>query len=191
MALHFKGVQGTGRIDIPDMLDPKDPHQAPRLEWLDFAPHAREDVFAFFCSHYGRNQLLKSKKDFVEFVHLGGSFNRTEVIRKIEHLVNVWIDRYIANGKLEVLEDGSLRRPIPTVMVHYSEPGDKPDEVIHDPANGPLPSNVLDRKMTQNEWQHDRSGVRSALRERWRRARRAELTVGELEELLARVEAKE
>jgi hypothetical protein len=186
----------------PALLDPSDPHQAPNLAFMDFQSYSREVVHEIFVRMIGKPPKAprlggESMITLRVMNDTGGALmvDRNEYIKRLEKFVDVWIDRYITNGKLEVMPDGNLRRAIKPTMVHVDEPAPalrycdgcgKAHAYIckHTPdADDSHLEDKPDDGVPHAEWLADTEG-QAQLRERWRKAKPADLTVGQLEEIM-------
>lgn len=163
-----------------------DPHQQPNLSFFSFKPMPRDAWVRALCNLYP----MPGKDDPTR-----GFFMRHEK-RARAKFVDTWIDRFIARGDrvqkyyrehdrmdlvdpatlqfLEVMPDGMLRRGLVQTRVHYAEPENDDKEDLSDVA------------VPQTEW----PSVQPGLAERQRLARKADLTVGELEELQRRLRSE-
>ncbi len=169
-------------------FDTEDPHQQPNLSFLPFKSMPHDAWVTTLCRLFPI-----PKSDIPE----RGIVNVRQLRKDREKFVNVWIDRFIARGPhvkayvlshdraaditepaqlqfLEVTPDGMLRRGITPTSVHYAEPENESKEDLSDVA------------VSQVEWTNNPQ-LQADLRERWRLARPAKLTTGELEALLAKV----
>ncbi len=182
-------------------LDTNDPHQQPNLDFFDFRPKPREVWVQMLCKLYGRpgKDGMLSVFDASGKSPLQMHINRKDYEKQLERFVNFWIDRFIARAErvkkwylsndrstvdpatlqfLEVMPDGMLRRGTLPTLVHVAEP----DE-------GEGTEDLSDVAISQSQWEND-PRFRADLRERQRLARKADLTIGQLEEMQRRLRSE-
>jgi hypothetical protein len=185
MSIFAKAVNGYDNPNLPFNLD--DPHQCPNLAFFDFAARPRDVWFRSMCTLFPVPKKNDPERGITD----------AKAYRKMrDDFVNTWIDRLIARGPrvkrwflehsdaaqitdpselqfLEVLPNGFIRRGFVGTIVHVAEPTDETGE------------DLSDISITQVDWTRDPT-IAENLREKWRLARRADITVGQLEELLGK-----
>ena len=130
-------------------FDLSDRSQAPNLAFLDFKPKSRAQVEREFSWLYGGANATPFQ---------GAGAADIKAFKKLrDRFISTWVDQYIKEGKLEVLEDGTLRRATKPTMVHYDVPDDT-DESEPDP-------------IPQSEYTPE---FRASLLERWAPFKRVE-----------------
>ena len=179
-------------------FDLNDPHQQPNLSFFDFNPKPRSVWFDTLCKMY--RTLENFEHTFRDNQAIVPYFkNMKEFTSARDPFINAWLDRFIARGEgirrfylsgertdfvdpkdlqfLDLLPNGFLRRGLLPTRVHYAEPRKSGES-----------GDAIDVAVSQLDWVKDPS-IAEGVRERQRLARRAELTVGELEELQRKANA--